>query len=181
MSNSPYLDCFHRGLELQFAPTKDDDAINRFANIWPIAGTPHPMRIPAHGDANPVNNDGPVDFHTDLIGCFGTSWWNWRDGLTECCFLDFDYGHGGKALDDEGIAQTDKWAAELPYVRNCTSRSGRGRHWLVRLGTPLPAKTRMEHRRNCHAIMGRICDDLGFDLRAFVCSYGGIQYLYSNP
>jgi hypothetical protein len=149
--------------------------------VWPISGHPHAKRIPAHGDCNPRNNDSVIDFHPNLIACFGTSWWNWRDGLTEGCYFDFDFGHGGKALDEEGILLTDQWAAQLQYVQCCTSRSGRGRHWLIRLGTPLPAKKRGEHKRNCSAIMQRVCSDLNFDLRKYVCSFGGIQYLYSNP
>jgi len=179
-SNSPYRDYFHPGLELQLVPLKDDDAITRLEGRWPIQGTPRPVRIPADGSTNPRNNDGAVDYHPNLIGCFGTSWWNWRDGLTEACFFDFDYGHGGKALDESGIARVDQWAGKLPYVQNCSSKSGRGRHWLVRLKTPLPAKLRQDHNRNCRAIMQRLCADLGFDLRDYVCSFGSIQYLYSQ-
>jgi hypothetical protein len=180
-SNSPYLDFFHKGLELQFMPVQDDDALDRWSGIWPISGHPHAKRIPAHGDCNPKDNDSVIDFHPNLIACFGTSWWNWRDCQTEGCFFDFDFGHGGKALDEEGILLTDQWAAQLPYVQCCTSRSGHGRHWLVRLGTPLPAENRKEHSRNCNAIKQRISGDLGFDIGKYVCSFGGIQYLYCNP
>ena len=98
--------------------------------------------------------------------------------LTEACFFDFDHGHGGKALDDAGITQVEGWAEQLPYVMNCTSKGGKGRHWLVRLTTPLPAKTRPEHLANCRLIKAQSAD-LGFDIGPFCCSYGGIQYIYA--
>ena len=102
-----------------------------------------------------------------------------EEGVTEACFFDFDHGHGEKALDDEGIAKVDRWAEQLPYVMNCTSKGGKGRHWLVRLTTPLPAKTRPEHLANCRHIKEQVSKDLGFDIGPFCCSFGGIQYIYA--
>lgn len=141
------------------------------------------MRIPKDGDGKndgPTDNDGPVDFHPALIDCFGTSFWNWRQRVTEGCGADFDYGHGGRALDDTGIAQVDEWAKRLPYVQNATSKGGRGRHWLIRLKNPLPAKVRAEHSENCKAIIERVSADLGVNLRDYYCSAGGILYLWSR-
>ncbi len=98
-ANSPYLPFAHDGLEWQFKPVEDDDdALDRSANEWPLRGNPHDMRVPKDGDGKNgelTDNNGPLDFHPALIACFGTSWWNWRDRLTEGCAIDFDYGHGG--------------------------------------------------------------------------------------
>lgn len=182
--NSPYLPFAHDGLEWQFKPVEgDDDALDRWANQWPFRASPHDMRIPKDGDGKndgPTDNDGPIDFHPALIDCFGTSFWNWRRRVTEGCGIDFDYGHGGRALDDSGIAQVDEWAKGLAYVQNATSKGGRGRHWLIRLKNPLPAKVRAEHSENCKAIIRRVSADLGVNLRDYYCSAGGILYLWSR-
>jgi hypothetical protein len=173
-TNSPYASFIHDGLEWQFQPTDEEALLEGWLN------QPYPYRIPKHGDTIPTSNDGPLGYYPGLIKAAGTSWWNWKDGLTEGCALDFDYGHGDKALDDVGIAQVDAWAERLPYVMNCTSKGGRGRHWLVRLEMPLPAQNRADHIRNCKAIMAKLSADLGVDLEKYVCSYGGIQYIYST-
>jgi hypothetical protein len=177
-TKSPYADLYHGSLETQIQPTTDDDDLNRYTN-WHIVGTPRPVRTPANGKTSPVSNDGPVDFNPLLIAAAGTSWWNWRDGVTEACFFDFDYGHGPSGLDEAGIAKVDQWATRLPYVMNCESKSGKGRHWLVRLAKPLPAKVRGEHSRNCQAVKERVSKDLGFDIGDYVCSFGGIQYIFA--
>jgi hypothetical protein len=174
-TNSPYADFVHDGLEWQIQPTEEEALLERWQN------KPYRIRIPKHGRTIPQDNDGPVSYPPLLVTAAGTSWWNWWDGVTEACFFDFDYGHGGKALDEAGIAKVDEWAARLPYVMCCSSRSGRGRHWLVRLATPLPAATRDEHTGNCGTIKDQVCKDLGFDIGPYVCSFGCIQYIYANP
>ena len=57
---------------------------------------------------------------------------------------------------------------------------GRGHHWLVLLATPLPAKIRGDHLRNCKAIMATLSADLGIDLEPYVCSHGNIQYVFAS-
>ena len=99
---------------------------------WPILGNgPHPWRtVKTDRAGKPIRSqDGAVDYNPELIAAAGTSWWNWRAGLSEACFLDFDFGHGGKVIDDAGIARVDEWARRLGYVLNATSRGGYGRHW----------------------------------------------------
>ncbi len=183
-ARSPYLPFAHDGLEWQFKPVEgDDDALDRWANEWPLRANPHDWRIPRNGDGKndgPTDNNGPLDYHPALIACFGTSWWDWKRRLTEGCAIDFDYGHGGHALDDAGIALVDSWAKQLPYVQNATSKGSRGRHWLVRLKNPLPANVRAEHSRNCKAIIQRVSADLGVNLPDYYCSAGGIQYLWAR-
>lgn len=173
-TGSPYADFFHGGLEMQFQPTTDECLLDGW--VYP----PYPYRIPEDGHINPMPNDGPLGYHPDLIAAAGVSWWNWRDGVTEGCAFDFDYLHGGKGLDDAGIAQVDAWAEQLPYLMNCSSKGGRGRHWLVRLANPLPARIRADHIRNCQAIKDRVAADLGVDLDKYVCTFGGIQYIYAS-
>jgi hypothetical protein len=172
-TDSPYANLFHNGLEMQFQPTTDERLLDGW--IYP----PYPYRIPKDGDKNPTPNDGPLGYHPDLIAAAGTSWWNWRDGVTEGCAFDFDYGHGPKGLDDAGIAQVDAWAEQLPYAMNCTSKGGKGRHWLVR-ALPMPARIRADHIRNCQAIKDRVAADLGVDLDKYICTFGGIQYIYAS-
>jgi len=131
-AGSPYVEFVHCGLELQIEPiTGDDDALDRWAAEWPIRANPHSLRIPADGNAEeggPRNNDGPVDYHPNLVSHWGTSWWNFLDGQTEAVFMEYDHGHGPHGLDDAGIAQTDEWASRLPYVMVCTSKGAKGRH-----------------------------------------------------
>ena len=172
-TSSPYAEFFHDGLEMQFQPTTDEGLIDGWID------RPYPYRIPKDGSTDPKPNDGQLGYYPGLIAAAGTSWWNWVDGVTEACFFDFDYLHGGHGLDDRGIAQVDAWAEQLPYVMNCTSKSGKGRHWLVRVGGPMPAKIRADHIRNCNAIKDRVADDLGVDLDNYVCCFGGIQYVYA--
>ncbi len=176
-ANSPYLPFAHDGLEWQFQVTTDDDDLNRWAGS---GQPPFKHRTPANGDLLPVPADGPIPFDPHLISCFGTSWWNWRAKLTEGCAIDFDYGHGGKALDDSGIAQVDEWAKQLPYVQNATSKGGKGRHWLILLDNPLPAKVRAEHSRNCEAIVKQVSADLGMNVKDYCCTSGGIQYVWAR-
>ena len=179
---SPYAPFYHGKLETQIQPVQDDDLLDRYGSAWPIVGTVRPVRtVKTTDDGAPIrSNDGIVDFHPELIGCAATSWWNWVDQLTEACFFDFDYGHGGKALDAAGIARVDEWSKRLPYVLNVTSKSGRGRHWLVRLTAPQPAPTRVHHSHNCKRIKAKIDADLGFDLGPSVCSFGTLQYIWSR-
>jgi hypothetical protein len=173
-TRSPYAAYFHDGLEMQFQPTTDESLLDGW--IHP----PFPYRIPADGHINPTPNDGQLAYHPDLVATAGVSWWNWRDGLTEGCAFDFDFGHGPHGLDKAGITEVDALAQHLPYVMNCTSKSGRGRHWLVRVASPMPARIRADHIRNCQAIKDRVAADLCVDLDQYVCSFGGIQYIYAR-
>ncbi|MEN6405900.1 MAG: hypothetical protein ABFC77_05455 [Thermoguttaceae bacterium] len=171
--NSPYAPFVHEKLEWQFMPTDEEALLEGWIH------RPYRLRIPKNGTTSPEDNDRELLYPPMLIREAGTSWWNWKDGVTEACFFDFDYGHGDKALDADGIAMVDQWAARLPYILNCASKGGKGRHWLVRLATPLPAATRPEHAHNSQAIKDHVSKDLGFDISPFVCSYGQIQYIYS--
>jgi len=67
-------------------------------------------------------------------------------------------------------------------VANISSKSGRGRHWFVRLANPLPAPTRGQHGFNCRRVREKISIDLGFDIKPFACARdGAIQYIYARP
>ena len=183
-AHSPYLPFAHDGLEWQFKPVDgDDDALDRWANEWPLRANPHDWRIPRNGDGKnggPTDNNGPLDYHPALIACFGTSWWDWKRRLTEGCAIDFDYGHGGHALDDAGIAYGRLWAKQLPYVQNATSK---GFTWpsLAHSAEEPPAcqgaggtlpELQSDHQR--------LSADLGVNLRDYYCSAGGIQYLWAR-
>lgn len=165
----PLREHLHDRLEWHFSPTRDDDLVYRWGDA---AHPPHPHRI--------AQDDSPMDYHPELIDAVGTSHWNWRSGQTEAAYYDFDYGHGRHGLDDTGISRIDALAEQLPYVTNLTSKSGRGRHWVVRL-SPLPAKTRADHARNCLAVRAHLSQVLGVDLSAMTCaSPGGIEYLWAR-
>ena len=183
-ANSPYAEFVHCGLELQIEPiTTDDAALDRWAGEWPLRANPHSLRIPVDGngeEGGPRDNDGPVDYHPNLISHHGISWWNWRDGQTEAAFFEYDHGHGPHGLDDAGIAQTDQWAARLPYIMVCTSKGSKGRHWLVLLEKPLPAKTRGEHIRNCRWVRQRVLADLGVTELPTCAAPGAIQYIWHH-
>lgn len=178
--DSPYRERFHDKLELQFMPVEnDDDALDRWAGEWPLVDRqPHKLRIPADGATKPKNNNGPVDYHPELVARFGTSWWNWIDQQTEACSFDFDFGHGGNGLTAEQIAEVDALAKRHPAVMSCTSRGGKGRHWVVWLRWPIKALTRGEHHRVCDAILAQLSADVGVDLGKYLCTYGQIQYVY---
>jgi hypothetical protein len=181
---SPYAPFFHSALEVQIEPVKDDDELDLYGGQWPVLSNgPRPVRtvIVSKKTGRVIRgNDGVVDYNPALIACAGTSWWNWKKELTEACFFDFDHGHGGKALDDAGIARVDAWAERLPYVLNCTSKGALGRHWLVRLADPLPAPTRQRHSFNCQRVKAKVSADLGFEIDPFLCSFGGIQYIWAQ-
>lgn len=162
---------YHPDLEIQINPTDNEDQLNRSSEI------PYPYRNPKTNQTDPKPNNSPM-YDTVLVGAAGTSWWDWIKGLSTGCYLDFDHGHGPHALDDEGIAQVDRWAEQLPYVQNTTSKSGKGRHWNVTFS--LPAKTRTDHIRNCKAAYAQISKDLGFDITLYTCAApGAIQYIYA--
>ncbi|MGD0900306.1 MAG: hypothetical protein ABR915_20940 [Thermoguttaceae bacterium] len=180
---SPYAAFYHSGLETQIMPVKDDDLLDDYGRAWPvISDGPRPVRtVVTDKRGKPIrSNDGVVDFHPALIRVAGTSWWNWRAGRTEACYFDFDFGHGGKALDEAGIARVDEWAQRLPCVLSATSKGSRGRHWLVRLADPLPAPTRGDHSFNCRRIKAKVSADLGLDIGKYVCSFGVMQYIWAN-
>jgi hypothetical protein len=182
-SGSPYAPFYHSELEPQIQPIEDnDDLLDLYFDQWPIVGTPRPVRtVIADKAGRPLrSHDGFVDYHPKLIACAGTSWWNWVKGITEACYFDFDYGHGGRALDEAGIARVDQWAQRLPYIMAVTSKSGKGRHWLVRLADPLPAPTRRDHGINCRRVKAKVCADLGFDIGQHCCSFGVMQYIFSS-
>jgi len=183
-AGSPYMEFFHGGLELQIEPLEgDDDAMDRWGSAWPFRANLHSLRIPNDGNAEeggPKDNDGPVDYHPNLISHWGTTWWAWRYGRTDAVFLEYDHGHGPHALDDAGIAQTDDWASRLCYVMVCTSKGGKGRHWLVLLETPLPAKTRKEHIRNCRWVRDRVLADLGVAKLPTCASPGSMQHIWHH-
>ncbi|MGA2035323.1 MAG: primase-helicase family protein, partial [Thermoguttaceae bacterium] len=169
---------YHRDLETHFEPVEDDDdLLDEWAGRWPILGKPHAWTIPAEGSTDPTANDGAVDYHPNLIGCFGTSWWNWKVGQTEGCMFDFDFGHGAKALDEAGIAKIDELSQRHPAIMATASKGGGGRHWAIFVD-PMPAKTRKDHSRNCHAILAHLSGLLGVNLADYACSHGVIQYIY---
>lgn len=177
---------YREGLEAQFEPLKDDDAVDRHQNNWPIPGSPYPYRIPKDGDTVPVPNDGPVGYHPNLIRAAGMSGWNWKTEQTEHGFCEFDFGHGPHPLDDEGIRKIDELAEQLACVNNMSSRGGKGRHWNILITTPLPARTRKDNARNQQAIFDALCamvrERFSIDLTDYVCAVGGIQYIFScNP
>ena len=176
-TGSPYADYYHSGLETHFEPIDDDDALDEWQGKWPILGNPRPITVPRDGATDPVNNDGAVDFHPNLISHLGTSWWNYITGQTEGCMVDFDFGHGPKGLDEAGIAKIDEWAQKHPAIMAVTSKGGKGRHWVVFV-EPMPAKTRKDHSRNCHAILTHLSRLLGVNLKDYACSHGVIQYIY---
>ena len=151
--------------------------LDEWAGQWPIRCKPHALTTPAEGSTDPTSNDSVVGYHPNLVLCFGTSWWNWTAGQTEGCMFDFDFGHGPKALDEAGIAKTDKLAEQHPAIMVSTSKGGGGRHWAVFV-EPMPAKTRADHDRNCHAILANLSALLGVDLAKLACSHGVIQYIY---
>ena len=84
-------------------------------------------------------------------------------------------------MDEAGIARVDEWAKRLPYVMNTASKSGRGRHWFIRLADPSPAPTRAMHAHNCRRVRAKISADLGFDIDPFVCAApGAMQYVFAR-
>lgn len=176
--NSPYAEFYHRDLETHFDPvTDDDDLLNEWAGQWPILGKPHAFTVPADGSTDPRANDGVLDYHPKLILCFGTSWWNWKARQTEGCMFDFDFAHGAKALGESGIARIDKLSQQHPAIMAAASKGSFGRHWTTFV-EPMPANTRQDHLRNCHAILAHLSAQLGVDLAKYACSHGIIQYIY---
>ena len=126
---------------------------------------------------NPTANDRPIGYDPQLIKTFGTSWWNWKAGSTIACMVDVDCGHGEKAHTPEEIAEWDRKVAQCPYVLNVSSKSGKGRHGVVLLENPQPARIRAEHKTNCKRIVAKLCADLGISPK-FFCKWGEIQYVF---
>lgn len=173
---SPYRDLIHKGLELHFEPiTDDDDLLDEWQNKWPVASGPYNWRIDC------AKKDRPVGYHPKLIRSWGTSWWDYAAGQTVALFLEFDYKHGPNGLDEAGIAQVDELATKHSAIMNITSRGGKGRHWVARLTTPLPATTRKQHARNCKAARDALSKILGVDLSTLTCAApGAIQYVWHH-
>ena len=176
-SNSPYTPFLHSGLELHVDPLTPveigDDLWTDLIADWPIYAEPFPLRIPRNGSQE---NDSPIAYNPRLIRCAGTSWWNYRKKITEACGIDFDFDHSN-AQGAEGIKRIDDLAATLPYVLNCTSKGGLGRHWTVFV-QPMEAPTRRHHTANCGAILATLSEELGVDLKKLCCSHGAIMYQY---
>ena len=85
--------------------------LRAMATPWtagPTSGPCGPTRticaVPKSDGKNngPTDNNGPLDYHPALIACLARHG-GIRARLTEGYAIDFDYGHGGHALDDAGI------------------------------------------------------------------------------
>jgi len=175
LSGSPYRNLIRKHLELQFQPSKDDDLRDEWQNEWPISSGPYPKRVDC------AQKNGPVGYHPKLVDCWATSWWDYEAGLTVAAFFDFDHNHGSNPLLDAGIARIDELAAKHSAIWNIASRGSKGRHWLVVLTTPLPAKDRKQHARNCEAVRDALSKILGVDLSALTCAApGAMQYVWHH-
>ena len=177
LKGSHYRDHYYEGLETQFQPVQDDDALDRYGDP---AHPPYKWRLPDGGKTYPVDNDRPMDYAGELVDIWGTSWWDYKRALTIGCMWDIDLGHGPRGKTAEEIADWDRRAATIPYLMNSTSKGGGGRHGNAFLDNPLPAATRAEHKRNCRAITACVSAALGLDLFTWACCWGGIQYIYAR-
>ena len=177
LQDSPYREHFYPGLECQFQPTEDDNYLDLYGDV---ADRPFKYRLPKDGAENPIENDGPIPFTPRLIVTWGTSWWDYHRKLTIGCCVDIDHGHGSKGRTLEEIADWDRRAQQVPYLMNCTSKGGDGRHGVAFLEKPLPADNRAQHKANCRAIVAQLSADIGIDLFEFCCSWGVIQYIFSR-
>jgi hypothetical protein len=131
----------------------------------------YPVRV-----AQPSQDRMPY-YHPSYISAAGTSWWNYITRQTEAAYFDFDFGHGERGLDEDGIALVDRLATQIPYLMNCTSKSGKGRHWFVPVN-PYPAENPKAHSFNCKVVLQRLCKDLGRDITPMICTYGAKQFIY---
>jgi hypothetical protein len=170
----PYLKGHLKDLEWHFKPTEDDEDFDRCETA---AIPPHDHRIPDNGDTSPTPNDRPIGHDPYLIKSFGTSLWDWRNGVTLGCVVDVDCGHGESAHSEEEITEWDAKAAKCPYLLNVTSKGGLGRGGFVILENPQPAKTRAEHKANCKRIVAKLCADFGIN-PDFFCKRGEIGYIF---
>ena len=156
-SHYPFLKDDLRDLEWHFKPTEDDEDFDRCQTV---AISPHDHRIPKEGDTAPKPNDRPIGYDPFLIKLFGTSWWDWRHGLTLGCFVDVDCGHGGSAHSRrKSPSGCEGGRVPLPPQREQQKREGTPRRHSV--GDPQPARIRAEHKANCKRIVAKLCGDLG--------------------
>ena len=176
LRDSLYEPYFNPDFECQFQFTDDD----RDLDLYGDAGDePRNWRIPKNGDVCPTGNDRPIPHDPHLIKTWGTSWWDHKASLTVGCMVDVDCGHGAKDHTPEEIAEWDRKASQVSYLLNATSKGGAGRHGVVFLETPVPAKTRGQHKHNCRLIVAQLCADLGIS-PDFFCSWGRIQYIFDR-
>ena len=175
LSDSPYHNLVPKTAERFFEPIEDDDLTDQWQNEWPIASGPYNKRIDC------AKKNGPVGYHPKLIKSWGTNWWDYEHGLTIAAFFEFDHSHGSNPIGDAGIALVDELAQKHPAILNVTSKGGKGRHWRVALTTPLPAKDRRQHNRNCAAVRDAISKILGFDISKLTCAApGAMQYVWNH-
>jgi len=150
----------------------DDDKWDRLTTEGCFRCSPFVKRIPKGSK----DNDDFLAYSPALIRCAGTSWWNYRDQLTEAMGIDFDCDHSN-AQGLEGIERIDALAVKLPYVLNVSSKGGLGRHWTVFV-EPMTAPTRRHHLANCAAILSQVSKELDTDLKKLCCASGCILYIY---
>jgi hypothetical protein len=130
----------------------------------------YPLRIPADRNTDPVFGGELVSEEALLrrLGLVGTTGWRWRAKLTIFHVLDFDADNHEDGHTAEALALVIAAARKVGYVWVRHSKSGKGIHLIV-LCRPLPAATGEEHTHNCRAILGRLCEDAGFDFRKYLC------------
>jgi len=167
---------FHANLELQLmAATRDEDAPIEWISHCPN------IRIPADGSTAPIDNDRPAQFHPDDIALIGSSGWNWRDQVSEWFGYDFDHSDGhSRGLSEAELAEVCGAAERLPYVEIRKSKSGKGRHFFVRLLNPVPARTRGEHARWAQAVLTKMSGDAGFPFDEKKDVGGGIIWIWAK-
>lgn len=167
---------FHPNLELQLmAATRDEDAPVEYISYCPN------IRIPKDGSTAPLNNDCPARFHPDDIALIGSSGWNWRDLASEWFGYDFDHRDGhSRGLSEAELAEVCQAAERLPYVEIRKSKSGKGRHFFVRLLNPVPARTRGEHAWWAQAVLAKMSADAGFSFDEKKDVGGGIIWIWAK-
>ena len=180
LTTTPHAELWHPSLEVQIMPADENDP--EYLRYAEPGAEPRPKRLLIGYSSEPMHQDGPIPYDPNLIKLIGPTGWNSVDHQTEFIGLDFDQHDGGRSVDltAEQIAQVDQWAAAIPYVAASTSKSGLGRRWIVRLAEPIPSATPDDHRRVADAIMAKLSADLGFDLRPYVCTYGGPMFLWAR-
>lgn len=167
---------YHAKLELQLVPIEmDEDAPSDFFLCCPK------VRVPKIRGTKVRDNDRVTQLRMDHIALVGTSGWNWRDKVSEWFGYDFDHTDGhSDGLSEAELAEVCQAAERLPYVEIRKSKSGKGRHFFVRLLNPVPAATRREHSRWAQAILEKMSADAGFPFADKKDVGGGILWIWSN-